>query len=59
VGDEARSQRALAGHVDEAQVRQRLKRIKTLQSLKIHVNIIDSYQGHKCTFIRDVSRAYK
>jgi hypothetical protein len=35
------------------------KKIKTIQSLIIHVNIIDSYQGHKCTFIRATSRAYK
>jgi hypothetical protein len=27
------------------------KRIKTIQSLIIHVTIIDSYQGHKYTFI--------
>jgi hypothetical protein len=36
-----------------------IKRIKTIQSFKIHVDIIDSYQGHKCTFIRVASRAYK
>jgi hypothetical protein len=35
------------------------KRIKAIQSLIIHVKIIDSCQGHKCTFIRNVSRAYK
>jgi hypothetical protein len=27
------------------------KRIKTIQSLIILVNTIDSYQGHKCTFL--------
>jgi hypothetical protein len=35
------------------------KRIKTIQSLIIHVKIINSYQGHKCSFIQAVSRAYK
>jgi hypothetical protein len=35
------------------------KMIKTIQSLIILVNTIDSYQGHKCTFLRAASRAYK
>jgi hypothetical protein len=35
------------------------KRIKTIQSLIIHVKIIDSYQGHKCTFIQAAFGAYK
>jgi hypothetical protein len=35
------------------------KRIKTIKYLIIHVKIIDSCQGHKFTFIRVVSRAYK
>jgi hypothetical protein len=32
---------------------------KTIQSLMIRVMIIDECQGHKCTFTRAVSRAYK
>jgi hypothetical protein len=32
---------------------------KTIQSLMIHVMVIDECQGHKCTFTRVVSRAYK
>jgi hypothetical protein len=35
------------------------KRMMTIQSSIIHVKIIDSCQGHKCTFIRVVSHAYK
>jgi hypothetical protein len=35
------------------------KRIKTIQSLIIHVKILDSYQVHKCTFIRAAPCAYK
>ena len=35
------------------------KGTKTTQSLMIHVVIIDECQGHKCTFTRVVSRAYK
>jgi hypothetical protein len=33
--------------------------IKTIQSLMIYVMIIDECQGHKYTFTRAVSRAYK
>jgi hypothetical protein len=35
------------------------KGTKTIQSLMICVMIIDECQGHKCTFTRVVSRAYK
>jgi hypothetical protein len=35
------------------------KRTKIIQSLMIRVLLIDEYQGHKCTFTRVVSRAYK
>jgi hypothetical protein len=35
------------------------KGTKTIQSLMICVMIIDECQGHKCTFARVVSRAYK
>jgi hypothetical protein len=35
------------------------KGIKTTQSLMIRVMIIDECQGHKCTFTRAASRAYK
>jgi hypothetical protein len=35
------------------------KGTKTIQSLMIRVMIIDECQGHKCTFTRAVSRAYK
>jgi hypothetical protein len=35
------------------------KGTKTTQSLMIHIMIIDECQGHKCTFTRVVSRAYK
>jgi hypothetical protein len=35
------------------------KGTKTIQSLMIRVMIIDECQGHKCTFTRTVSRAYK
>jgi hypothetical protein len=35
------------------------KGTKTTRSLMIHVIIIDECQGHKCTFTRAVSRAYK
>jgi hypothetical protein len=35
------------------------KGIKTTQSLMIRVMIIYECQGHKCTFTRAVSRAYK
>ena len=32
---------------------------KTIQSLMIRVVVIDECQGHKCTFTRAMSRAYK
>jgi hypothetical protein len=32
---------------------------KTIQSLMIRVMVIDECQGHKCTFTRVVSCAYK
>jgi hypothetical protein len=32
---------------------------KTIQSLMIHVMIINRCQGHKCTFTRVASRVYK
>jgi hypothetical protein len=35
------------------------KRTKIIQSLMIRVMVIDECQGHKCTFTRDVSCAYK
>jgi hypothetical protein len=35
------------------------KGTKTTQSLMIRVMVIDECQGHKCTFTRAVSRAYK
>jgi hypothetical protein len=35
------------------------KGTKTTQSLMIRVMIIDECQGHKCTFTRAVSCAYK
>jgi hypothetical protein len=35
------------------------KGTKTIQSLMICVMIIDECQGHKCTFARAVSHAYK
>jgi hypothetical protein len=35
------------------------KGTKTTQSLMIRVMIIDECQGHKCTFTRAMSRAYK
>jgi hypothetical protein len=35
------------------------KGTKTIQSLMIHVMLIDECQGHKCTFTRAVSHAYK
>jgi hypothetical protein len=35
------------------------KGTKSTQSLMIRVMIIDECQGHKCTFTRAVSRAYK
>jgi hypothetical protein len=35
------------------------KGTKTIQSLMIRVMVIDECQGHKCTFTRAVSRAYK
>jgi hypothetical protein len=35
------------------------KGTKTTQSLMIRVMIIDECQGHKCTFTRTVSCAYK
>ena len=35
------------------------KGTKTTQSLMIRVMIIDECQGHKCTFTRAVSHAYK
>jgi hypothetical protein len=36
-----------------------LKGTKTIQSLMIHVMPIGECQGHKCTFTRDASSAYK
>jgi hypothetical protein len=35
------------------------KGTKTIQSLIIHVMVIDECQGHKCTFTRAASCAYK
>jgi hypothetical protein len=35
------------------------KGTKTIQSLMIRVMFIDECQGHKCTFTRAVSCAYK
>jgi hypothetical protein len=35
------------------------KGTKTIQSLMICIMIIDECQGHKCTFTRVVSHAYK
>jgi hypothetical protein len=35
------------------------KGTKPIQHLMIRVMIIDECQGHKCTFTRAVSRAYK
>jgi hypothetical protein len=35
------------------------KGTKTIQSLMIRVMVIDECQGHKCTFTRVVSCAYK
>jgi hypothetical protein len=35
------------------------KGTKTTRSLMIRVMIIDECQGHKCTFTRAVSHAYK
>jgi hypothetical protein len=35
------------------------KGTKTIQSLMIRVMPIGHYQGHKCTFTRAMSRAYK
>jgi hypothetical protein len=35
------------------------KGTKTIQSLMICVMVIDECQGHKCTFTRATSRAYK
>jgi hypothetical protein len=35
------------------------KGTKTIQSLMIHVMVIDKCQGHKCTFTRATSCAYK
>jgi hypothetical protein len=35
------------------------KGTKTTQSLMIHVMFIDECQGHKCTFTRAMSHAYK
>jgi hypothetical protein len=35
------------------------KGTKTIQSLMIRVMLIDECRGHKCTFTRAVSHAYK
>ena len=35
------------------------KGTKTIQSLMIRVMLIDECKGHKCTFTRAVSHAYK
>jgi hypothetical protein len=35
------------------------KGTKTIQSLMIRIMFVDECQGHKCTFTRVVSRAYK
>jgi hypothetical protein len=35
------------------------KGTNTIQSLVIRVMLLDECQGHKCTFARVVSRAYK
>jgi hypothetical protein len=35
------------------------KGIKTIQSLMIHIMFVDECQGHKFTFTRVASRAYK
>jgi hypothetical protein len=35
------------------------KGTKTIQSSMIHVMLIDECQGHKCTFTRAMSHAYK
>jgi hypothetical protein len=35
------------------------KGTKTIQSLMIHIMFVDECQGHKCTFTRAASRAYK
>jgi hypothetical protein len=35
------------------------KGTKTIQSLIIHVMVIDECQGHKCTFTWATSRTYK
>ena len=35
------------------------KGTKTIQSLMIRIMFVDECQGHKCTFTRATSRAYK
>jgi hypothetical protein len=35
------------------------KGTKTIQSLIIRMMFVDECQGHKCTFTRGMSRAYK
>jgi hypothetical protein len=57
--DEAIAEELRLGVMTKTNYDDDLKGTKTIQYLMIRVMIIDECQGHKCTFTRAVSRAYK